>query len=134
MTYEVRPEDVVVLDRHGNRVPPSRPPGLHGWLAERRLPAIALLAFAEFLAVAVGKVSLLTLVLVGGGALVAYIGGGHRVRNPFARLVLSIVAMAQGMLVLLSVIIPVGVAIATIVAVLVLFIVVMAWLGNRHRR
>lgn len=134
MKYEVRPEDVVVIDRRGNRVPPPPEPGLHGWLAARRFPAVALLAFAEFLAVAFGRVSVPALVLVGGGALAGYLWVGRRVRQPFVRLVLWIIAMAQGLLALLSVIIPVGIVIAAIVGLIVLIIAVMVALGDRHAR
>ena len=63
MSYQVGPEDVVVVDRDGKRVPPPGPRGFHAKLRQRRVLLAASLAAVEFLAVAFWGADLLVLVL-----------------------------------------------------------------------
>ena len=81
MSYKVGPEDVVVIDRDGRRVPPSAPRGFHAKLRQRRVMLAVGLAVVEFLAVAFWKADAFTLVLFGILAIAAYIFAGASCRR-----------------------------------------------------
>ena len=72
VSYKVGPEDVVVVDREGRRVPPAAPRGFHGKLRQRRVMLAAGLAALEILAVLTWGASTFTLVLFALLAVAAY--------------------------------------------------------------
>jgi hypothetical protein len=85
VSYKVGPEDVVVVDRDGKRVPPPEPRGLHAKLRQRRVLLAAGLAAIEFLAVAFWHADLLVLVLFALLAVTAYWFAGVSCRPVRAR-------------------------------------------------
>ena len=78
MSYKVGPEDVVVVDRDGKRLPPPGPRGLHARLRQRRVVLAAGLAAIEFLAVAFWHADLFALVLFALLAVTAYWFAGRQ--------------------------------------------------------
>ena len=134
MNYKVGPEDVVVVDRDGRRVPPPGPRGLHGKLRQRRVMLAACLAAVEFLAVAWWGVSAFTLVLFGLLAVAAYMFAGRQLPQGTLREGAWIVAFAQGLLAIIAVAIPVTLFFVFLTAVVLLLVLLMRLLGERSRR
>ena len=86
MSYQVGPEDVVVVDRDGRRVPPPGPRGFHGALRQRRVLLAGGLALIEFLGVAIWGASVFVLVLFGLLAIAAYFFLGRQLpQGPLRR-------------------------------------------------
>lgn len=133
MSYKVGPEDVVVVDREGRRVPPDRPRGLHAKLRQRRVLLAGVLAAIEFLGVALWRADLLALVLFALLAVAAYWFAGRRLPPGSIREAAWIVAFAQGLLALVAVAIPVTVFFVFLIAVVVLLVLLMRLLGDRSR-
>ena len=133
MSYKVGPEDVVVVDRDGRRVPPPAPRGLHGRLRQRRVMLAAGLAAFEFLAVAWWHADAFTLVLFGLLAVTAYFFAGRQLPPGPVREGAWIVAFAQGLLALVVVAIPVTLFFVFLIAVILLLVLLMRLLGERSR-
>lgn len=133
MSYKVGPEDVVVVDRDGKRVPSPSPRGLHARLRQRRVLLAAGLAAIEFLAVAVWGADLYVLVLFALLAVTAYWFAGRRLPPGPVREAAWILAFAQGLLALAAVLIPVTVFFIFVAAVVVLLVLLMRLLGDRSR-
>ncbi len=133
MNYKVGPEDVVVVDRDGRRVPPAGPRGLHGALRQRRVMLAAGLAGLEILAVLTWGASTFTLVLFALLAVAAYYFVGRQLPRGALREGAWIVAFAQGLLALVVVAIPVTVFFVLLLAVVVLLVLLMRLLGERSR-
>ena len=133
MSYKVGPEDVVVVDRDGRRVPPAGPRGLHGQLRQRRVMLAAGLAALEVLAVLNWGASTFTLVLFALLAVAAYYFVGRQLPQGAIREGAWIVAFAQGLLALVVVAIPVTVFFVLLLAVVVLLVLLMRLLGERSR-
>jgi hypothetical protein len=133
VNYKVGPEDVVVVDRDGRRVPPPGPRGLHGLLRQRRVMLAAGLAAIEFLGVAFWHADLLALVLFALLAVAAYWFAGRQLPQGSIREGAWIVAFAQGLLALVAVAIPVTVFFVFLIAVVVLLVLLMRLLGERSR-
>jgi hypothetical protein len=133
VSYQVGPEDVVVVDRDGRRVPPPGPRGFHAKLRQRRVLLAGVLAAIEFLAVAWWGASLFTLVLFGLLAVAVYIFAARQLPQGPIREAAWIVAFAQGLLALVAVAIPVTLFIALLVAVVVLLVLLMRLLSERAR-
>jgi hypothetical protein len=133
VSYQVGPEDVVVVDRDGKRVPPREPQGLHAKLRQRRVLLAASLAAVEFLAVAFWGADLLALVLFALLAVTVYWFMGRKLPPGLVREVAWIVAFAQGLLALVAVAIPVTVFFTFLIAVVVLLVLLMRLLGDRSR-
>lgn len=133
MNYQVGPEDVVVVDRDGNRVPPPGPRGFHAKLRQRRVLLAASLAAIEFLAVAFWGADLLALVLFALLAVTAYWFMGRKLPPGPVREGAWIVAFAQGLLALVAVAIPVTLFFTLLIAVVVLLVLLMRLLGDRSR-
>ncbi|MDX6629056.1 MAG: hypothetical protein QOH00_1302 [Gaiellales bacterium] len=133
MNYKVGPEDVVVVDRDGGRVPPPRPRGLHARLRQRRVLLAGILAAIEFLGVAFWGADLLALVLFALLAVAAYWFAGRQLPPGSVREAAWIVAFAQGLLALVAVAIPVTVFFVFLIAVVVLLVLLMRLLGDRSR-
>jgi hypothetical protein len=133
VSYKVGPEDVVVVDRDGRRVPPPPPRGLHARLRQRRVLLAAGLAAVEFLAVAVWGASLFVLVLFALLAVTAYWFAGRRLPPGPVREAAWILAFAQGLLALAAILIPVTVFFVFVAAVVVLLVLLMRLLGDRSR-
>jgi hypothetical protein len=133
VNYQVGPEDVVVVDRDGNRVPPPAPRGLHAKLRQRRVLLAASLAAVEFLAVAFWGADLLALVLFALLAVTAYWFMGRKLPPGPVREGAWIVAFAQGLLALIAVAIPVTLFFTFLIAVVVLLVLLMRLLGDRSR-
>ena len=133
MSYKVGPEDVVVVDRDGRRVPPPGPRGLHAKLRQRRVMLAGALAAIEFLGVAFWHADLLALVLFALLAVTAYWFVGRQLPPGSIREAAWIVAFAQGLLALVAVAIPVTVFFVLLIAVVVLLVLLMRLLGDRSR-
>jgi hypothetical protein len=133
VNYKVGPEDVVVVDRDGRRVPPPGPRGLHGKLRRRRVLLAAGLAAIEFLGVAFWHADLLALVLFALLAVAAYWFAGRQLPQGSIREGAWIVAFAQGLLALVAVAIPVTLFFVFLIAVVVLLVLLMRLLGDRSR-
>ena len=133
MSYQVGPEDVVVVDRDGQRVPPPGPRGLHAKLRQRRVLLAGILAAIEFLGVAFWHADLLALVLFALLAVSAYWFVGRQLPQGSLREGAWIVAFAQGLLALVAVAIPVTVFFVFLIAVVVLLVLLMRLLGERSR-
>ena len=133
MSYQVGPEDVVVVDRDGQRVPPPGPRGFHAKLRQRRVMIAAGLATIEFLAVAFWRADAFTLVLFGILAIAAYIFAGRKLPQGPVREGAWIVAFAQGLLALVVVAIPVTLFFTFLIAVVLLLVLLMRLLGERSR-
>lgn len=133
MNYQVGPEDVMVVDREGRRVPPQRPRGFHGVLRQRRVMLAAGLAALEILAVLAWGASTFTLVLFALLAVAAYYFAGRQLPQGAIREAAWIVAFAQGLLALVVVAIPVTVFFTLLIAVVVLLVLLMRLLGERSR-
>ena len=133
MSYQVGPEDVVVVDRDGRRVPPPGPRGLHAKLRLRRVLLAGILAAIEFLGVAFWLADLLALVLFALLAVTAYWFVGRQLPQGSLREGAWIVAFAQGLLALVAVAIPVTVFFVFLIAVVVLLVLLMRLLGDRSR-
>ena len=133
MSYQVGPEDVVVVDRDGQRVPPPGPRGFHAKLRQRRVLLAASLAAVEFLAVAFWGADLLVLVLFALLAVTAYWFMGRKLPPGPVREGAWIVAFAQGLLALVAVAIPVTLFFTLLLAVVVLLVLLMRLLGDRSR-
>ena len=133
MSYKVGPEDVVVVDRDGRRVPPPGPRGLHAKLRQRRVVLAGVLAAIEFLGVAWWGASVFTLVLFGLLAVAAYLFAGRQLPQGALREGAWIVAFAQGLLALIVVAIPVTLFFVLVFAVVVLLVLLMRLLGERSR-
>jgi hypothetical protein len=133
VNYQVGPEDVVVVDRDGNRVPPPGPRGFHAKLRQRRVLLAASLAAIEFLAVAFWGADLLALVLFALLAVTAYWFMGRKLPPGPVREGAWIVAFAQGLLALVAVAIPVTLFFTLLIAVVVLLVLLMRLLGDRSR-
>ena len=133
MSYQVGPEDVVVVDRDGRRVPPPAPRGFHGVLRQRRVLLAAGLALIEFLGVAIWGASVFVLVLFGLLAVAAYFFLGRQLPQGPLREGAWIVAFAQGLLALVVVAIPVTLFFVLLLAVVVILVLLMRLLGERSR-
>ena len=133
MNYKVGPEDVVVVDRDGKRVPPPAPRGLHARLRQRRVMLAAGLAVIEFVAVAFWHADLFALVLFALLAVAAYWFAGRKLPPGPLREGAWIVAFAQGLLALVAVAIPVTVFFVFLIAVVVLLVLLMRLLADRSR-
>ena len=133
MSYQVGPEDVVVVDRDGQRVPPPGPHGLHAKLRQRRVLLAGILAAIEFLGVAFWGADLLALVLFALLAVTAYWFVGRQLPQGSLREGAWIVAFAQGLLALVAVAIPVTLFFVFLIAVVVLLVLLMRLLGDRSR-
>jgi hypothetical protein len=133
VSYKVGPEDVVVVDRDGRRVPPQGPRGLHAKLRQRRVLLAGILAAIEFLGVALWHADLLALVLFALLAVAAYWFAGRQLSPGAIREAAWIVAFAQGLLALVAVAIPVTVFFVFLIAVVVLLVLLMRLLGDRSR-
>jgi hypothetical protein len=133
VNYQVGPEDVVVVDRDGKRVPPQPRRGLHARLRQRRVLLSVSLAAVEFLAVAFWGADLLALVLFALLAVAAYWFAGRQLPPGPVREGAWIVAFAQGLLALVAVAIPVTVFFVFLIAVVVLLVLLMRLLGDRSR-
>lgn len=133
MSYQVGPEDVVVVDRDGRRVPPPAPRGFHAKLRSRRVLIAGILAALEFLAVAQWGASLFVLVLFALLAVTAYVFAGRNLPPGPVREAAWIVAFAQGLLALVAVLIPVTIFFVLVFAVVVLLVLLMKLLGERSR-
>jgi hypothetical protein len=133
VSYQVGPEDVVVVDRDGRRVPPQAPRGFHAKLRSRRVLIAACLAALEFLAVAKWGASLFALVLFALLAVAAYVFAGRNLPPGPVREGAWIVAFAQGLLALVAVLIPVTIFFVLVFAVVVLLVLLMKLLGERSR-
>ena len=133
MSYQVGPEDVVVVDRDGQRVPPPGPRGFHAKLRQRRVLLAASLAAVEFLAVAFWGADLLVLVLFALLAVTASWFMGRKLPPGPVREGAWIVAFAQGLLALVAVAIPVTLFFTFLIAVVVLLVLLMRLLGDRSR-
>lgn len=133
MSYQVGPEDVVVVDRDGRRVPPAGPRGFHAKLRQRRVMLATGLAAIEFLAVAFWHADAFTLVLFGLLAVCVYVFAGRQLPAGPLREGAWIVAFAQGLLALIAVAIPVTLFFVFLFAVVVLLILLMRLLGERSR-
>jgi hypothetical protein len=133
VSYEVGPDEIVVVDRDGGRVPPPSPRGLHARLRQRRVLLAAGLAAIEFLAVAVWGADLFVLVLFALLAVTAYWFAGRRLPPGPLREAIWILAFAQGLLALAAVLIPVTVFFIFVAAVVVLLVLLMRLLGDRSR-
>lgn len=132
MSYKVGPEDVVVVDRDGRRIPPVRR-GIHARLRQRRVMLAAGLAAVEFLAVAVWGADVFTIVLFGLLAVAAYWFAGRQLPQGPIREGAWIVAFAQGLLALAAVLIPVTVIFVFLIAVVLILVLLMRLLGERSR-
>ena len=132
MSYKVGPEDVVVVDRDGRRIPPVRR-GIHARLRQRRVMLAAGLAAIEFLAVAVWGADVFTIVLFGLLAVAAYWFAGRQLPQGPIREGGWIVAFAQGLLALAAVLIPVTVFFVFLIAVVMILVLLMRLLGERSR-
>ena len=133
MNYKVGPEDVVVVDREGRRVPPAGPRGFHGKLRQRRVMLAAGLAALEVLAVLTWGASTFALVLFALLAVATYYFVGRQLPQGAIREGAWIVAFAQGLLALVVVAIPVTVFFVLLLAVVVLLVLLMRLLGERSR-
>ena len=133
MSYKVGPEDVVVVDRDGRRVPPPGPRGFHAKLRQRRVMLAGVLALIEFLGVAWWGADVFTLVLFGLLAVAAYLFAGRQLPQGALREGAWIVAFAQGLLALIVVAIPVTLFFVLVFAVVVLLVLLMRLLGERSR-
>jgi hypothetical protein len=133
VSYKVRPEDVVVVDREGRRVPPAAPRGFHARLRQRRVMLAAGLALLEFLAVVAWHASAWTLVLFGLLAITAYFFAGRQLPQGPIREGAWIIAFAQGLLGLIVVLIPVTLFFVFLIAVVLLLVLLMRLLGERSR-
>jgi hypothetical protein len=133
VSYKVGPEDVVVVDRDGRRVPPAGPGGLHGRLRQRRVMIAAGLALLEFLAVAWKHVGAVELVLFGLLVVAVYFFAGRQLPAGPLREAAWIVAFAQGLLALAAIAIPVTLFFVFLIAVVLLLIMLMRLLGERSR-
>jgi hypothetical protein len=133
VSYQVGPEDVVVVDRDGRRVPPPGPTGLHAKLRERRVLFAGGLAALEFLAVAWWGADTITLVLFGLLAVAAYYFAGRQLKPGLLREGAWIIAFAQGLLALVVVAIPVTIFFVILIAVVTLLVLLMRLLADRSR-
>ncbi len=133
MSYQIGPEDVVVVDREGRRVPPAGPRGFHAKLRQRRVLLAGGLALLEFLAVAYWHASVFTLVLFGLLAIAAYWYAGRKLPQGPVREGAWIVAFAQGLLALIVIAIPVTLFFVFLLAVVALLVLLMRLLGERSR-
>jgi len=133
VNYQVGPEDVVVVDRDGRRVPPPAPRGFHAKLRSRRVVIAAVLAALEFLAVARWGASLFVLVLFALLAVTVYVFAGRNLPPGPVREAAWILAFAQGLLALVAVLIPVTIFFVLVFAVIVLLVLLMKLLGERSR-
>jgi hypothetical protein len=133
VSYKVGPEDVVVVDREGRRVPPPGPRGFHARLRQRRVMLAAGLALLEFLAVVAWGASAWTLVLFGLLAIAVYFFAGRQLPHGPIREGAWIIAFAQGLLGLIVVLIPVTLFFVFLIAVVLLLVLLMRLLGERSR-
>jgi hypothetical protein len=133
VNYKVGPEDIVVIDREGRRVPQAGPRGLHGLLRQRRVLLAAGLAALEILAVLTWGASTFTLVLFALLAVAAYFFVGRQLPQGAIREGAWIVAFAQGLLALVVVAIPVTVFFMLLLVAVVILVLLMRLLGERSR-
>ena len=133
MSYQVGPEDVVVVDRDGRRVPPPGPRGFHAKLRSRRVLLAGLLAGLELLAVLKWNLGLFELVLFALLAVCAYVFAGRNLPEGPTREGAWIVAFAQGLLALIAVLIPVTIFFFLVFGVVVLLVLLMRLLSERNR-
>ncbi len=134
MSYKVGPEDIVVVDREGRRVPPPGPRGFHARLRQRRVMIAAALAAIEFLAVVWWDASAFTLVLFALLAIAVYIFAGRQLPQGPVREAAWIVAFAQGLLALVFVAIPITLFFVFLIAVVMLLVLLMRLLAERSSR
>ena len=133
MSYQVGPEDVVVVDRDGQRVPPPGPRGFHAKLRQRRVMIAAGLATIEFLAVAFWHADAFTLVLFGILAIAAYSSPAASCRRaPCARARGSSPSPRDSSRSSSS-LIPVTLFFTFLIAVVLLLVLLMRLLGERSR-
>jgi hypothetical protein len=134
VSYQVKPEDVVVVDRDGRQVPPRGPRGprgIHARLRQRRVGLAAALAAIEFLAVAVWRADAFALVLFALVVVAAYWFLGRQLPPGPIREGAWIVAFAQGLLAFIVVLIPVTLFFVFLIAVVALLVFLMRLLGDR---
>jgi hypothetical protein len=133
VSYQVGPEDVVVVDRDGKRVPPQAPRGFYAKLRSRRVLIAGILAALEFLAVTQWHRNLFVLVLFALLAVAAYVFAGRNLPPGPVREIAWIIAFAQGLLALAAVLIPVTIFFVLVFAFVVLVVLLMRLLGERSR-
>jgi hypothetical protein len=133
VSYQVGPEDVVVVARDGKRVPPPGPRGFHAKLRSRRVMIAGILAALEFIAVAQWHRNIFVLVLFALLAVAAYVFAGRNLPPGPVRETAWIIAFAQGLLALVAVLIPVTIFFVLIFAFVVLIVLLMKLLGDRSR-
>jgi hypothetical protein len=133
MSYQIRPEDVVILDEHGR--PRRQPPGgVSGWIRRHRVLLAGILGIALAFGVAGGGLTSRfgLLVLAIAGAFV-YLRVRDRLRPALLREVAWVLVFGLGVGVLLPSVIAITTFALAVVAVLALLILLMLLLGDRHR-
>jgi hypothetical protein len=134
VSYNVRPEDVVVVDRQGRPIPPRGPDsGAAAWLRRYRLRIALAIAVVETVLLLAGSVHVWELVLLGIAAVAFHLTVGRNLRAPLLRQLSWIVAFSQGLVALLPAAVGTAVVAFVVVGTVVLLIALMVLLGERSR-
>jgi hypothetical protein len=133
VSYQVRPQDVMVVDPLTGRPVPPPEPRLAAWIRQRRLKLAAALALVEIVLLLVGDVAGRHLLIVGLVAVLGYFLLRDRL-PPTLRQVAWVLAFAQGLVALLPAFIGFSLFVLGIVALLGLLVLMMVLLGDREKR
>ena len=132
MSYQVRPDDVVVLDQTGNAIPPEDR-GLAGTLRRFRLRAAVILGIVLGLLALFGGLSKWVLVLVAIGLVVFHFNIGRSLRYGTLRQTSWIVTFGVTLGALLPAIIGFVAFSVILIGMIALLIALMLLLGDRKK-
>jgi hypothetical protein len=133
MSYQVRPEDVVVVDARGGGRPPEELPRLAAWIRRYRFRLALALALVEIIVFALGSVNRFALLAIAILIIVGYLWFGRSLPSATLRQVAWVIAFAQGLVALFPLALGLSLFVIGIVAVVGLLIMMMLLLGERSR-
>jgi hypothetical protein len=133
MSYQVRPEDVVVVDARAGGRPPEELPRVAAWIRRYRFRLALALALFEVIVFALGSVNRFALLAVAILIILGYISFGRSLPSATLRQVAWVVAFAQGLVALFPLALGLSLFVIGIVAVVALLIMMMLLLGERSR-
>jgi hypothetical protein len=128
VSYEVRPQDVIVVDGPGRGTLPPPVSGPAGWLRRNRLRIGLSLAAFETLLLLVRVVHVLPFVLIAVAVIALYVRFGRRARSALVRELALIVTIGQALPLVaaaIGAVLVVSVAIALVVLLTGLVLLVL---------
>jgi hypothetical protein len=133
VSYQVRPEDVVILDQHGNPRPPQ-PTGAAAWIRRHRLLlALALGIVVALTVIATGAVSQWALLAVELVLAFLYLRYRAALRPRLVREVAWVLVFGLGVAVMIPALVTITKFTLIVIGVVLLLILMMMLLGDRHR-